>query len=90
MSRDSQAAPLAPNAPPTALGGGAGQVALNDGTTNRSVVTAANPGGAYTFSSVSPGSYTVTVSGAGVATHIVLVEVVAGTDLPLNINVDAT
>lgn len=61
-------------------------VVLNDGTTTRSVVTAASPGGAYSFSNVGPGSYTLTISGSGIATHVVLIEVVRGIDLSKDVN----
>ncbi len=64
-------------------------VVLNDGTTSRSVVTAASPGGAFSFSNVEPGSYTLTISGAGVARRIVLIDVERGVDLPTNVNLVA-
>lgn len=63
---------------------------LNDGTTTRSVVTAATPGGAFSFSNVEPGSYTLTSSGAGVTTRIVLIEVIRGIDLLKNVDLAAT
>ena len=55
-----------------------------------SVVTAATPGGAFSFSNVEPGSYTLTSSGAGVTTRIVLIEVIRGIDLLKNVDLAAT
>jgi hypothetical protein len=64
-------------------------VVLDDGnpTTKRTVVTAASPGGAFSFANVGPGSYTLTVTGANVKQRIVLIEVVLGVDLARNITV---
>jgi hypothetical protein len=64
-------------------------VTLFDGTTLRSVVTAANPAGAYSFSNVGPGSYTLTISGSGVQTRIVLIEVAQGVDIVRNVSLVA-
>ena len=64
-------------------------VELADGTTSRTVVTAASPAGAFSFSNVEPGSYTLTISGAGVATRIVLIDVVLGADLVRNVSLVA-
>ncbi|HQZ33912.1 MAG TPA: carboxypeptidase-like regulatory domain-containing protein [Ilumatobacteraceae bacterium] len=64
-------------------------VVLADGTTSRSVVTAASPGGAYSFSNVEPGSYTLTISGAAVSTRIVLIDVARGVDFPKNVDLVA-
>lgn len=64
-------------------------VVLDDGTTSRSVVTAATPAGAFSFANVLPGSYTLTVSGPTVQTRVILIEVVRGTDLARNISVVA-
>ncbi len=66
-------------------------VVLDDGnpTTKRTVVTAASPGGAFSFANVGPGFYTLTVTGANVKQRIVLIEVVLGVDLTRNITVVA-
>lgn len=61
-------------------------VVLHDGITSRQVVTTATPAGAYSFSNVGAGSYTLTVTGSGVQQRIVLVVVVKGTDLTRNIS----
>ena len=64
-------------------------VVLSDGIAVRSVVTASSPAGTYSFSNVGPGSYTITVSGAGTQTRIVLVDVVKGVDVARDIDVVA-
>jgi len=64
-------------------------VVLSDGAVSRSVATAANPAGAFSFSNVGPGSYTLTITGSGVAQRIVLITVVRGTDMIRNISMVA-
>ncbi|MET0144925.1 MAG: carboxypeptidase-like regulatory domain-containing protein [Ilumatobacteraceae bacterium] len=52
-------------------------VQLSDGLTSRTTATASVPNGGYTFTGVTPGSYTLTVTSSGVR-RILLVQVLAG------------
>ena len=69
-------------------GGGLGEVrvTLSDGTPRaRTTTSATSPGGAYSFADVPTGSYTLTFERTGYAARIVLMRVVAGTDLTQNV-----
>lgn len=68
-------------------GGGLGEVTvtLTDGTTSQVTTSATNPAGAYAFAEVPAGSYTLTFSRPGFHTRIVLVEVAAGVDTPVDV-----
>lgn len=55
-------------------------VRLDDGRTTRSAVSASSPAGAFTFTGLAPGSYTLSVTSIGYAEHIMLLDVEAGRD----------
>jgi hypothetical protein len=62
----------------TALAGAT--VRLDDGRSTRSAVSASSPAGAFTFTGLAPGSYTLSVTAIGYAEHIMLLDVEAGRD----------
>jgi hypothetical protein len=53
-------------------------VTLDDGTTARTTSTASSPAGAYVFTDVAPGSYTLTFVGPGLRRQVLLISVAAG------------
>lgn len=72
-------------------GGGLGEVTvtLTDGTTSQATTSATNPAGAYAFAEVPAGAYTLTFSRPGYVTRVVLVEVAAGADALVDVDLQA-
>ena len=64
-------------------------VTLSDGTTQRVLVTANDPLGRFSFTTVAPGAYTITASLPGTSPAVRLVNVIADTDQNLDIGLQA-
>lgn len=76
----------------TVTSGGSGlggvKVSLSDGTARvRTTTSATNPAGSFGFAGTPPGSYTLTFERTGFATKVVLIDVVAGTDLTRTVSI---
>lgn len=67
----------------------AASVVLSDGTKTRTLVTANDPLGRFTFSTVPAGTYTLTASLPGTSPAVRLVNVIADTDQDLDIPLEA-
>ena len=72
-------------------GGGLGEVTITLTNGDRSQITtsATNPAGAYSFSGVPEGAYTLTFVRTGYATQVVLVRVSAGLDTTSDVSMVA-
>ena len=77
----SSGAPTGGAAGAVGVGRGGLNIALSDGTITRTTQTATQPAGAYQFAGVTPGTYMMRVSGAGITDYVVMVEVHAGEDV---------
>ncbi len=64
-------------------------VTLTDGTTTRTLATAHDPVGRFTFDDVAPGAYTLTADLPGTTQAVVLVNVVSGETQDLDLRLDA-
>jgi len=67
---------------------GGAVVRLDDGSETRSVVSASSPAGAYTFTGLVPGSYTLSASVEGGGEFIRLVRVSAGDALDVDLSLE--
>ena len=64
-------------------------VVLTDGTTSRTLATAHDPLGRFTFDGVAPGAYTLTATLPGTTQAVVLVNIASGETQELDLRLDA-